>query len=76
MHSVFQRKHKTPDGRAKLLITFPNQNLKDTVAEMKKKTIFVSAYHKAPSERMVNFIELMEKEELKIDFLLVDKLSI
>ncbi|CAG2234753.1 unnamed protein product [Mytilus edulis] len=52
----------TPGGRARLLITLPYKNWKDTVADMKNHS--VSAYHKASSEQMDNFIEVMEKKRI------------
>ncbi|VDI00927.1 Hypothetical predicted protein [Mytilus galloprovincialis] len=63
----------TPGGRARLLITLPYKKWKDTVADMKNHS--VSAYHKASSEQMDNFIEVMEKKELGIDFILDEKLK-
>ncbi|VDI45245.1 Hypothetical predicted protein, partial [Mytilus galloprovincialis] len=63
----------TPGGRARLLITLTYKNWKDTVADMKNHS--VSAYHKASSEQMDNFIEVMEKKELGIDFILDEKLK-
>ncbi|CAG2200714.1 unnamed protein product [Mytilus edulis] len=63
----------TPGGHARLLITLPYKNWKDTVADMKNHS--VSAYHKASSEQMDNFIEVMEKKELGIDFILDEKLK-
>ncbi|CAC5424195.1 unnamed protein product [Mytilus coruscus] len=63
----------TPGGHARLLIALPNKNWKDTVADMKNHS--VSAYHKASFEQIDNFIEVMEKEELGIYFILDEKLK-